>query len=369
MAQIVLENVSKVYGKNPGVLAVDRMSLTVRDQEFLVLLGPSGCGKTSTLRMIAGLEPVSGGAIYFDGRCVNDLAPRQRDIAMAFENYALYPTLTVWENIAFPLRTRSARPEQIRGKVQWAAEALQIHDILDKRPGELSGGQQQRVSLARAIVRAPQAFLLDEPLSHLDTRQRRIMRAQIKRLNADLKTTMICVTHDQKEAMAMADRVAVMHNGALLQVGSPLEIFNDPVNEFVAGFIGEPAMNFADVEVQRDRQGLVLRTKEGTGVARLSPGDMEGQAPALPATLRMGIRPRHVRFTAVPASEDHLRAQVRTYESVGERGILTVDLEAQRWRILTKPDQSYRKGDLLWIQFPREHIYLFSRETGQRLRR
>src|SRR5512136_1557326 len=243
MAEIILDHVSKRYGKEHGPFAVKDLSLHIRDKEFMVFLGPSGCGKTSTLRMIAGLEEITGGNLFFDDRRVNDLPPQSRDIAMAFENYALYPTLVVKDNIEFPLKIRRWPQSRIDEKVAWVARELQITDILQRKPLELSGGQQQRVSLARAIVREPQAFLFDEPLSHLDTKQRQGMRAEIKRLHSQLRKTMIYVTHDQNEAMALADRIAVMHKGELQQVGTPEEILNEPANTFVAGFVGEPAMN------------------------------------------------------------------------------------------------------------------------------
>ena len=256
MAEIILSHVSKRYGKAHGPFAVKDLSLSIRDQEFMVLLGPSGCGKTSTLRMIAGLEKITGGTLSFDDKCVNDLPPQSRDIAMAFENYALYPTLAVRDNIEFPLKIRHWPQSRIDEKIAWVAQALQITDILQRKPIELSGGQQQRVSLARAIVREPRVFLFDEPLSHLDTKQRQVMRTLIKRLHSQLQRTMIYVTHDQNEAMSLADRIGIMHQGELQQVGTPEEILNEPANAFVAGFVGEPAMNILDAEIIGEDEGL-----------------------------------------------------------------------------------------------------------------
>ena len=269
MSEIILENVSKVYGKKPGIIAVSDLHLHVRDKEFLFLLGPSGCGKTSILRMIAGLEDITSGDIYFDGNRVNDLPPGERNIAMAFENYALYPRLTVWENIAFPLRTRKMKPEEISRRVELAAQKLHITDSLQKRPSELSGGQQQRVSIARAIVRDPKAFLLDEPLSHLDMKQKQYMRAELKRLNAEMNTTMIYVTHDQREALALADRIAIIHNGKLQQIGTPAEIYSDPANEFVAGFVGETAINFIDCSIVRQNGAYQLFSFDKNLITRI----------------------------------------------------------------------------------------------------
>ena len=213
MAEIILSHVSKRYGRGHGPFAVKDLSLGIRDMEFMVFLGPSGCGKTSTLRMIAGLEEITEGNLSFDDKLVNDLPPQSRDVAMAFENYALYPTLSVKDNIEFPLKVRHWPQSRIDEKVAWVARRYRSHDILQRKPVELSGGQQQRVSLARAIVREPQVFLFDEPLSHLDTKQRQVMRTLIKRLHSQLRKTMIYVTHDQNEAMALADRIAVMHRG------------------------------------------------------------------------------------------------------------------------------------------------------------
>jgi multiple sugar transport system ATP-binding protein len=365
--EIILDRVSKRYGKGHGPFAVKDLSLRIRDKEFMVFLGPSGCGKTSTLRMIAGLEEVTEGNLSFDGKHVNDLPPQARDVAMAFENYALYPTLGVKENIAFPLKIRRWPKSRIDEKVAWVAKALQITDILHRRPFELSGGQQQRVSLARAIVREPQAFLFDEPLSHLDLKQRQGMRALIKRLHSQLRKTMIYVTHDQKEAMALADRIAVMHQAELQQVGTPREILNDPANAFVAGFVGEPAMNFLDVEVRMEDGGPGWIAYAGCRLADL-PGTLDpASRQALPAPLQAGIRPHHIEFSETRIHATDLAAEVVTYESLGERGVLTVHLQSQDLAILTPPDQTFRKAQPLWIHCPLEHMYFFSKETGKRL--
>ena len=242
MAEVRLENVNKIYKGN--VHAVNDLNLTIESGEFLALLGPSGCGKTSTLRMVVGLEEISSGAIYIGGQRVNELEPKDRNVALAFETYALYPPLTIRDNIAFCLRARNIPKPEIRQRVDEVARILDITGILDRKPAELGGGQKQRVSLARALVREPDVFLLDEPLSHLDAAQRANMRSELKRLHARIGGTMILVTHDQLEALAMAERIAVMNFGLLQQVGSFDEIYNHPVNEFVAGFIGEPPMNF-----------------------------------------------------------------------------------------------------------------------------
>jgi multiple sugar transport system ATP-binding protein len=368
MAEIILDHVSKRYGKGCGPFAVKDLSLRIRDREFIVFLGPSGCGKTSTLRMIAGLEEITEGNLSFDNRHVNHLPPQARDIAMAFENYALYPTLAVKDNISFPLKIRHWPPSRIDEKVAWVAEAVQITDILHRRPFELSGGQQQRVSLARAIVREPQAFLFDEPLSHLDMKQRQLMRALIKRLHLQLQKTMIYVTHDQNEAVALADRIAVMHHAELQQVGAPEEILNNPANAFVAGFVGEPAMNFLDVEVRIDDEGTA-----GITYADSPLGDLPGMLnpaiwQALRGTLQAGIRPHRIEYSETRMRATDLAAEVGTYESLGERSVLTVHLQSQDLTILTHPDQMFREAQPLWIHLPLEHMYFFSKETGKRLR-
>ena len=367
MAEIILDHVSKRYGKGHGPFAVKDLSLRILDKEFMVFLGPSGCGKTSTLRMIAGLEEITEGKLSFDNKPVNDLPPQARNIAMAFESYALYPTIAVRDNIAFPLKIRHWPQSRIDEKVAWAAKAVQITDILQRRPFELSGGQQQRVSLARAIVREPQAFLFDEPLSHLDMKQRQAMRAEIKRLHSQLQKTMIYVTHDQNEAMALADRIAVMHQAKLQQVGTPNEILNDPANSFVAGFVGEPAMNFMDVEIRMEDGGPAWLAYAGCRLADL-PGTLDpSNRQVLLAPLQVGIRPHHIEFSETRVRATDLDAEVGTYESLGERGVLTVRFQSHDLKILTPPDQTFRKAQPLWIHFPLEHMHFFSKETGKKL--
>jgi multiple sugar transport system ATP-binding protein len=242
MSQVLLENVTKVFPN--GVRAVDEVSLAIADQEFMVLVGPSGCGKSTTLRMVAGLEEITSGAIRIGQRIVNDVAPKDRDIAMVFQNYALYPHMTVYKNMAFGLKLRGMPRGEIDTRVRQAAGVLGIADLLDRKPKALSGGQRQRVAVGRAIVRNPQAFLFDEPLSNLDAKLRVEMRAELKRLHRDLKTTTIYVTHDQEEAMTLGSRICVMKGGIVQQCGAPLEVFGSPANRFVAGFIGTPPMNF-----------------------------------------------------------------------------------------------------------------------------
>ncbi len=238
MATVELRNISKVY--EGGVKAVDAANLTINDKEFVVLVGPSGCGKTTTLRMVAGLEEISSGELYIDGKLMNDVAPKDRDIAMVFQNYALYPHMTVYDNMAFGLRIRKYPKAEINTRVHEAAQILDIEELLDRKPRALSGGQRQRVAVGRAIVRKPKVFLFDEPLSNLDAKLRVQMRAELSSLHHRLQATMIYVTHDQVEAMTMGDRIVVLKDGLIQQIGTPLGLYNTPVNRFVAGFIGSP---------------------------------------------------------------------------------------------------------------------------------
>ena len=247
MAQVKLKNVTKIYDKNK---IIDNVNLTVRDKEFLVLVGSSGCGKSTLLRMIAGLEDITNGEIYIDDKCVNNVHPKERDIAFVFQNYALYPHMSVYENMAFPLKMRKMSKKDIDIKVKEAAEILNLTDLLQRKPRQLSGGQRQRVALGRAIVRNPKVFLMDEPLSNLDAKLRVQMRAEIKKLHKKLQTTFIYVTHDQTEALTMGDRIAVIDKGIIQQIGTPLEVYNNPVNKFVGGFLGSPSMNFIPSEIK-----------------------------------------------------------------------------------------------------------------------
>ncbi len=253
MAQVELKNVTKIYDKKK---IIDNVSLTVEDKEFLVLVGSSGCGKSTLLRMIAGLENITEGEIYIDNKCVNNVHPKERDIAFVFQNYALYPHMSVYENMAFPLKMRKMSKKDIDVKVKEAAEILDLTELLQRKPKQLSGGQRQRVALGRAIVRNPKVFLMDEPLSNLDAKLRVQMRSEIKKLHQKLQTTFIYVTHDQTEALTMGDRIAVIDKGIIQQIGTPLDVYNNPANKFVGGFLGSPAMNFIRCEVNDNMLGI-----------------------------------------------------------------------------------------------------------------
>src|SRR3954469_14200236 len=303
MAQVLLDKVSKIYPG--GVKAVDAIDLAIKDQEFVVLVGPSGCGKSTTLRMVAGLEEISGGTIRIGDRVVNDVPPKDRDIAMVFQNYALYPHMTVYKNMAFGLKLRGMPRKQIDQRVQEAAKILDIGHLLERKPRALSGGQRQRVAMGRAIVREPAAFLFDEPLSNLDAKLRVQMRLEIQKLHRELRTTSIFVTHDQVEAMTLADRMIVMNAGVAEQVGRPSDVYDDPNTLFVAGFIGSPAMNF----LPGDRQGDAVDL--GGGVQVPLPKDLSDAPPKV----TVGVRPEHL--VAGDAGGPVFRFKVDTVEALG----------------------------------------------------
>src|SRR5882724_3813804 len=294
MAKVLLKDLNKSY--DGGVRAVKNVNLEINDHEFVVLVGPSGCGKTTTLRMVAGLEDITSGEISIDGKVVNNLPPMDRDIAMVFQNYALYPHMSVYQNMAFGLRMRKFEKPEIARRVKQAAEVLGIEPLLERRPRQLSGGQRQRVALGRAIVRNPRVFLFDEPLSNLDAALRVQMRVELKRLHERLETTAIYVTHDQVEAMTLGDRVVVMKDGVVQQVGEPLELYGRPFNRFVAGFIGSPAMNFVDVGIQGGDGSL---TAQGTGIRlAIPPSNSARLGPYKGQRVTLGIRPEDLHIAA-----------------------------------------------------------------------
>ncbi len=346
MAGIELKGVSKRWG---GFTGVDNFNLTIADQEFLVLLGPSGCGKTTTMRMIAGLEEATDGDIIIGDRRVNDLDPKDRDIAMVFQSYALYPNLNVYENIRFPLKVRKVPQAEHDARVRKAASMVELDDFLHRKPSELSGGQRQRVALARAIVRQPSVFLMDEPLSNLDAKLRVSTRAQIKNLSHELKVTTIYVTHDQIEAMTLADRVVVMRKGLIQQLGTPTEIYDRPANTFVASFIGNPAMNLMQGRLTGGRF-------EGDHV---SIGGLKG--PDGPVTL--GFRAED----ASVAAAGEITAPVYTMELLGDATMVTV--RAGGALVAVKAGKDYRAeiGDVVSIRTPAAACHLFHAETGERL--
>ncbi|MEL6232799.1 MAG: ABC transporter ATP-binding protein [Pseudomonadota bacterium] len=349
MARIELEGIQKSWGAVTGVREVN---LDIADQELVVFLGPSGCGKTTTMRMIAGLEEPSAGEIRMDGEVMNEVDARDRDVAMVFQGYALYPNMTIYENIRFPLRMRGVpRPEQDR-LVREAAGMVELGELLDRKPAALSGGQRQRAALARAIVRKPQVFLMDEPLSNLDAKLRQAMRVQIKHLQRELKITTVYVTHDQIEAMTLADRIVIMERGAVQQIGTPDEIYSDPANSFVAGFIGAPPMN------------LVAGAVSG-GVFR-APG-IELAAALPDGAVTLGVRPEDCAISA-PGAAAHLSGSVYGVEPTGDITFLTVKTGERL--IEVKAPRTYR-SDLdapVGVAFDPAHLYFFDHATGERIR-
>ena len=348
-----------------GVVAVQQFSLDIKDKEFIVLVGPSGCGKSTTLRMVAGLEEISGGELIIDGKVMNDVAPKDRDIAMVFQNYALYPHMTVYENMAFSLKLRHTAKEEIDKKVREAARILDITQYLERKPKALSGGQRQRVAIGRAIVRAPKVMLMDEPLSNLDAKLRNEMRAEIIKLRQRIDTTFMYVTHDQTEAMTLGDRIVIMRDGYIQQIGTPQEVFNHPANLFVAGFIGMPVMNFFDAELKREGDkffvvlsGLKVQLDEKK-TARLLKNNVQSQ----PITL--GVRPEHTNIsdTGVPAKVD-------VSEMMGSSVHLHVDADGHDVIIIVPildMEDNYNYGDLVHFTFNGNVAHVFSKETDKNL--
>ena len=391
MAEVQLKNIKKVYPfvsgeqkkskkkkadepekkkanlqiTDEGVVAVQAFNLDIKDKEFIVLVGPSGCGKSTTLRMVAGLEEISGGELYIDGKLMNDVAPKDRDIAMVFQNYALYPHMSVYDNMAFSLKLRKEPKNVIDKKVREAAEILDITQYLERKPKALSGGQRQRVAIGRAIVRAPKVMLMDEPLSNLDAKLRNEMRAEIIKLRERIDTTFIYVTHDQTEAMTLGDRIVIMKDGYIQQIGTPQEVFNHPANLFVAGFIGMPVMNFFDAQLLRE-QGRFYVELEGLKVelseekqARLLANDVQSQ----PVTL--GVRPEHTDVSA-----DGVAAKVEVSEMMGSSVHLHVDADGHDVIIIVPTidmKENYRLGDTVHFSFKGNVAHVFSKETDKNL--
>ncbi|MEO0669847.1 MAG: sn-glycerol-3-phosphate ABC transporter ATP-binding protein UgpC [Pseudomonadota bacterium] len=351
MSEIKLNNLTKRWGDFVGV---DDQSLHIKDREFLVLLGPSGCGKTTTMRMIAGLEEPTGGEIWIGDRKVNDDLPKDRDVAMVFQNYGLYPHMTIFDNIAYPLRVRGVAKGDIRPRVEKAAAQVELTEFLDRKPKALSGGQRQRVALARAIVRTPKVFLMDEPLSNLDAKLRVTMRAELKHLSRALQITTVYVTHDQIEAMTLADRVAVMKHGVIQQLGTPDEIYNDPANLFVAGFIGSPAMNLIHGSVQ----GGMFVTTGGTRLVALNVPDR--------ARAILGVRADDM--SVHDSGRGDIDVSIYAFENTGESTLLTVQWGQQR--VIVRGDRHLRKDqdDVVGISLDPDHLYLFDPDTENRIR-
>ena len=390
MATVQLKNIKKVYpfisgeqkkkkkkGEEPekkkvnlqitdeGVVAVQEFNLDIADKEFIVLVGPSGCGKSTTLRMVAGLEEISGGELLIDGKVMNDVAPKDRDIAMVFQNYALYPHMTVYENMAFSLKLRKEPKDVIDKKVREAAEILDITQYLERKPKALSGGQRQRVAIGRAIVRDPKVMLMDEPLSNLDAKLRNEMRAEIIKLRERINTTFIYVTHDQTEAMTLGDRIVIMRDGYIQQIGTPQDVFNHPANLFVAGFIGMPVMNFFDAKLIREDKKFFVEL--GGYKVELSPekeerllkNDVQSQE------ITLGVRPEHT-----DVSDEGVAAKVDVSEMMGSSVHLHVSAEDRDVIIIVPTIDmkgNYNIGDTVHFSFKGNVAHVFSKETEKNL--
>jgi multiple sugar transport system ATP-binding protein len=364
VASVILKNVTKQF---KSVAAVDNLSIEVQDREFAVLVGPSGCGKTTALRMIAGLEDVTSGEIYIGDRLVNDVPPKDRDIAMVFQNYALYPHMNVRDNLGFGLRMRKFPTGEIDQRVQEAADILGIHELLDRKPKQLSGGQRQRVAVGRAIVRKPEVFLFDEPLSNLDAKLRVAMRAEISKLHRRLEATIIYVTHDQVEAMTMADRIFIMNNGTLQQSGVPLEVYRQPANRFVAGFIGSPAMNFIEATVVRER-GAYFMDGDGFKV-KLPEAFYPKIEPYAGRQVIFGVRPEDMTEHAPAAAGvngNTLRARADVVETLGFETF--VYLTCGRHAIVARmeaPERPLSVGQTLEVDLKMANTHLFDKGTSR----
>ncbi len=359
MASITFKHVEKTYPGN--VTVVPDLNLEIKDKEFVILVGPSGCGKSTTLRMIAGLEDITSGELYIGDRVVNDVAPKDRNIAMVFQNYALYPHMTVYKNIAFGLMQAKVPKDEIDRRVHEAAKALDLEHLLNRKPKALSGGQRQRVALGRAMVRNPAVFLLDEPLSNLDAKLRTAMRAEISRLHKRLQTTFVYVTHDQTEAMTMGDRIVVMKNGIIQQNDTPQTLYDRPCNLFVAGFIGSPQMNFMDAVIAKKGDAYTAQVCGNT--IPLAPSmDKKALAAYVGKTVVLGIRPEDVE--AVGSGERHdLEAKIEIAELMGAEINLHLDCQGNKLVVRAPSTYAGREGDVGALRLKTEKIHLFDKET------
>lgn len=362
LAKVLLKKVTKRFGE---VVAVNRLSLEARDKEFLVLLGPSGCGKTTALRCIAGLETPEEGEIYIGDRLVNDLSPKDRNIAMVFQSYALYPHMTVSKNLAFPLENAKVPKGEIDRRVRQVAKLLKIEALLRRKPKQLSGGQQQRVALGRAIVREPHAFLMDEPLSNLDAKLRVYMRAELKKLQKELGVTTIYVTHDQVEAMTMGDKIAILNEGVLQQFDPPSSIYSHPSNIFVAGFIGSPPTNFFDCNLMG---GVPCTLDAGEFKYPLPEHVAEAAKKCTSDMCLLGVRPQDVLvYKDAKGKKDLIKAVLDVIEPLGDVTILDLKVGDYLVKAVVSPDFEAELGDELWISFPSDKIHIFDKKTGATL--
>lgn len=363
---MLFENVTKEF--EGGVFAVKDLTLEVKDKEFVVLLGPSGCGKTTTLRLLAGLETPTAGNVYIDGKLVNSVEPWARDVAMVFQSYALYPHMSVFDNIAFPLKMHKVPKAEIKDRVEKTAEFLEIKQLLQRRPRQLSGGQRQRVALARAVVRNPKVFLMDEPLSNLDAKLRVLMRIELKKLQRRLGVTTIYVTHDQTEAMTLADRVAIQYEGVLQQYAPPTEIFAHPANRFVAGFVGTPPMNFIAGKLSAKGKLIVLEAGEFNVeinpnlAARL----LEAVKP-LPSDVTYGIRPEDIEIAKEGEPPQWIEGEVYGVELLGSQNIVHAQIDQTRIVTAAPATELYQMGEKVWLRLTSNRAHFFDINTERNL--
>lgn len=361
MAEIQLKHIYKKY--EDQVVAVRDFNLEIKDKEFVIFVGPSGCGKSTTLRMIAGLEEISNGTLLIDGKVMNQVESCDRDIAMVFQNYALYPHMTVFENMAYSLRLKKVPKKERRQKVEEVAKILGLEEVLDRKPGELSGGQKQRVAMGRAIVRNPRIFLMDEPLSNLDAKLRTEMRAEILKLYHKLETTFIYVTHDQTEAMTLGTKIVVMKDGVIQQVASPEELYNRPANTFVAGFIGMPPMNFFHGKCCRGGEyGVYLQTGELAMDLTEEDAKRVFQKGYMGEEITVGVRPEDMIL-----EEKKTTHEILVYEMLGAHTYLYITVEGKDVALQADADTPYRRGDRISFTFSREKLHLFDLNTGVRI--
>jgi len=362
MAEVILKNVAKIY--EGGNKVVTDANFKVEDKEFVVLVGPSGCGKTTTLRMIAGLEEITSGEILIDGKLVNNLPPKDRDIAMVFQNYALYPHMTVYENMAFGLKLKKVNKKEIDDRVKEAAKILGLEKYLERKPKALSGGQRQRVAVGRAIVRKPKVFLFDEPLSNLDAKLRVQMRTEISKLHNQLGATMIYVTHDQTEAMTMGDKIVIMKDGIINQVDKPLNLYNKPVNQFVAGFIGSPAMNFINGKIEfSDRLYFVIDVMN----ARIELDEKYRKTFSIYADkeITIGVRPEDFLLSKEESQIEKISVKLEIAEPMGNETLLYFTLQGTQMTARGNPSQHYYTGDVYSLSINKNKIHFFDPENGE----
>ena len=367
MSNVTFKNIRKVFDKN--VVAVEDFSLEIADKEFVVLVGPSGCGKSTTLRMVAGLEEISDGEIYIDDRLVNHLPPKDRDIAMVFQNYALYPHMSVYENMAFSLKLRKLKKAEIDKKVHEAAEILEITELLHRKPKALSGGQRQRVAIGRAIVREPKVFLMDEPLSNLDAKLRNQMRAELIQLRKRIDTTFIYVTHDQTEAMTLGDRIVILKDGSIQQIGTPQKLFNHPANLFVAGFIGTPSMNFLPAKLKMHEGDATVQVFDAEYILPKGKYSSVLTKNDISLDVILGIRPEYI--NVVPEeTPGSIEAKIDVSEMMGSEVYLHLNVEGKKIIARAKTADmdnysfEYNRNKSIYLTFPKEFIHLFDAETG-----